>query len=278
MKYYHYTSLDTFFNMLEKSIIMHDKCQVKYIEFWATSINAMNDTAERELYINEFIKRVKQFAESKNTPLTIEQESYLKNMGSDEIYIISFSGKKSYDRLDMWRGYGGNGTGICIGFDFDKVPVFYVSNEGKRLIMEDCYKFETCRYERAEDINIPDNLIQETYDAVTNPMSGCISDTIARAGILARITRESAIHKHVAYISEDEIRMIVPSNGEVFHNKIGSFIKPYVKYQIPISAITDITIGPCIKNSDHIKSIVRMIEKKLGPKVDIKYSSIPYRG
>lgn len=129
-----------------------------------------------------------------------------------------------------------------------------------------------------EDINIPDNLIQETYDAVTNPMSGCISDTIARAGILARITRESAIHKHVAYISEDEIRMIVPSNGEVFHNKIGSFIKPYVKYQIPISAITDITIGPCIKNSDHIKSIVRMIEKKLGPKVDIKYSSIPYRG
>ena len=60
--------------------------------------------------------------------------------------------------------------------------------------------------------------------------------------------------------------------------KIGSFIKPYVKYQIPISAITDITIGPCIKNSDHIKSIVRMIEKKLGPKVDIKYSSIPYRG
>ena len=85
MKYYHYTSLDTFFNMLEKSIIMHDKCLVKYIEFWATSINAMNDTAERELYINEFIKRVKQFAESKNTPLTIEQESYLKNMGSDEI-------------------------------------------------------------------------------------------------------------------------------------------------------------------------------------------------
>lgn len=278
MKYYHYTSLDTFFNMLEKSIVMHDKCLVKYIEFWASSINAMNDTAERELYINEFVKRVKQFAESKNTPLTTEQETCLKNMGSDEIYIISFSGEKSYDKLDMWRGYGGNGTGICIGLDFDKVPVFYTPYEGKRLIMEDGYKFETCIYDRAENINIQDDLIQETYDAVTHPMSGSISDTIARAGILARITRESAIYKHEAYVSEDEVRMIVPSNGEVFHNKVGSFIKPYVKYQIPISAITDITIGPCIKDSDNIKSIARMIKRKLGPQVDIKYSSIPYRG
>ena len=60
--------------MLEKSMVLHNKCLVKYIEFWASSINAMNDTSERELYINEFTKRVKQFAESQNTPLTTEMK------------------------------------------------------------------------------------------------------------------------------------------------------------------------------------------------------------
>jgi len=238
----------------------------------------MNDTSERELYINEFTKRVKQFAESQNTPLTTEQESCLKNMGSDEIYIISFSGERSYDKLDMWRGYGGNGTGICIGFNFRNVPRFYASNDGHTFHMEDVYELKECRYSKPEDITIQDDLIQDTYDAIINTSSRNSADIIRRAGILARITKESAIYKHEAYYSEDEIRMIVPSNGEVYHNKVGSFIKPYVKYQIPISAITDITIGPCIKDSDNIKSIVRMIGRKLGPQVDIKYSSIPYRG
>lgn len=36
------------------------------------------------------------------------------------LYFISFSEQE--DDLTMWRGYGQNGDGISLGFDFDKLP------------------------------------------------------------------------------------------------------------------------------------------------------------
>lgn len=264
--------------MLEKSIVTHENCSAQYIEFWATSINAMNDTTERELYVNEFTKRVKLYAENKNTPLTAEQEIKLKTMGFEDIFIISFSGNKSYDKLDMWRGYGGNGYGICIEFDFDNITRFHKSNNGERLIMEDVYILTPCKYSKPEDILISDKLIQDTYNAIIAPHSPDLTTTLKEVGIRAQITDQSAIYKHVAYESENEYRMIAPSNNRIYHNKVGNFIKPYVKHRIPLCSIVSITIGPCIKESDVVKSIVKMIERILGYDVSIKYSKIPYRG
>ncbi len=280
--FYHYTNFDTFFNMLTHSIIVDKDTQAQYLEFWATWICAMNDTAERDLYIGELLKRVKQYAKDKNAPLTAEQESILQRQISmlDEIYVISLSGPTSVDNIDMWRAYGGNGTGICIGIDFSQVPQIISTNDKNVYQMETSYSVKQCQYCMPDKIKINKGLIEKAYNYLVNShdKNDCES-AVKKAGIIKQITEQAAYYKHPAYKSENEWRIITFSCGdEVLFRKQGNAIKPYIKINIPLSAISSIMIGPCIKNAGETDCVVRMIKRIIGPNISILYSKIPYRG
>lgn len=57
-KLYHYTSIETLYNMLEKSIISDKDTQVRYLNMWATHIKYLNDETERELFTDALKKQL----------------------------------------------------------------------------------------------------------------------------------------------------------------------------------------------------------------------------
>ena len=91
-------------------------------------------------------------------------------------------------------------------------------------------------------------------------------------GYLTNTNINYITYEPVVYIVEDEYRNINHSYGKPKFNKVGNVIKPYMVYPIPVTAISSITIGPCNKNSDIVKGLVRFIKTKLGNNFVIKYS------
>ena len=177
----------------------------------------------------------------------------------------------------MSRGYGGNGCGVCLEFDFSKVPPFYHTNTNIYQ-MEDTYILHKCKYVKPEEIKIEQDLIRQIYEVLNSSEKDDIKSTLTKASIISRIANLSPYYKHVAYESEHEWRFVKHSVKEPKYRKRGDLLIPYITYCIPITAISSITIGPCVKNSDAIKSLTQFIERKLGPEFDIKFSDIPYRG
>jgi hypothetical protein len=278
-KYYHFTSIDTLYNMLTSSLIVVDDTNCKYIEFWATGINALNDTTERDLFVNALIKEVRQYANNKGNTLTSEQEKELGKLCYTDLYVISLTGSNLSvsDELNMWRGYGGNGSGVCIEFDFSKVqPINPIGINAFQ--MEDKYILRECEYLMPEDITLKQDLIMQIYDALFINEKDNMKTTVYMAGIIARIAKLSPYYKHKAYESEHEWRIVKHSLEQPKYRKRGDLVIPYITYRIPVTAITSVKIGPCIKSTFIIDNLVSFIYKKLGPNIEIKYSDIPYRG
>ena len=177
----------------------------------------------------------------------------------------------------MWRGYGGSGHGVCLELDFSKVPTFHATNDS-HYQMENTFRPQKCEYINAEEIEIDKDLIRQLYVELISPDKDYIKKTLAQSSLMSRIQKIAPYYKHKAYESEREWRLVMLSLEEPQYKKIGNIIKPHIIYRIPTSAISSIKIGPCIKDSDSIKSLENFILSKLGKEVEIKYSEIPFRG
>lgn len=95
--------------------------------------------------------------------------------------------------------------------------------------------------------------------------------------IIRKIRDLATVSKHIAYKSEREWRFVCNTNSIPKHIMSNGIIKPYIEIPIPLSAITSITLGPCIKGEYETISVERFIKEILGPDFEIKYSKIPYR-
>lgn len=264
--------------MLEKSIVLNKETGVKYLKFRATHIMALNDFTERELFVRKFVEAVCKYAIAKDEELTSEQYDRLEEMCNIDAYVISLSDSDLYDDLNMWRGYGGNGNGICLEFDFSKIPVFYSSKTSNIFQTENVYLPKQCQYFQPEEINIDSGLVETVYEILKCKNAETDSNAIKQANYITQIAEYSTIYKHIAYKSEKEWRFVVHSLSEPFFSNNGNLIKPHIDFFIPLSAIVSITIGPCINGSNSIKNLEQFIKIKLGPDFAIRYSQIPYRG
>lgn len=277
--FYHYTSIDTLYSMLGNSIVEEKETGNSYLSLWATHINFLNDETERELYVNKLLSDVTNYFTCKNEYPTPQQIEYIKQLCINNIYVISLSSEKLNDDLSMWRGYGANGYGVCIEFDFSKIAPFSWNKDTNMYQTENVYAPQKCIYCKPEEIEIDNDLLEKIYNHLTNNSNvNGLDYTMNEASIITQIMNKIAIYKHEAYIVEDEYRIINHSYGKPKFNKVGNVIKPYMVYPIPVTAISSITIGPCNKNSDIVKGLVRFIKTKLGNNFVIKYSNIPYRG
>lgn len=276
-KFYHFTTIDALVSMLTNSLVIDGGTKQRYLELWATEITALNDTTERDLFVNVLINEVKRYANNQQNRLTEEQEMILGKLCYSDMYVISLSDKELSlaDELNMWRGYGGNGYGACLEFDFSKVQPFY-SVTKDILQLEDAFILRKCEYVTAEEIKIEQELIRLIYRAIDNPEKDYLKKILTEAGVMARVACVSPYYKHKAYESEHEWRIVKHSMEEPkFRTK--AFI-PYITYRIPINAISSIKIGPCVKDTDYTQRLEQFIRKKLGQQIAITYSEIPYRG
>lgn len=119
---YHYTTMDTFISMMEHSLFhQNDNLEPTHLIMWAGHSSFQNDPTECKLYFEGLRKAIENYCLNNSCNL---MEEYDKLINEPErglsLYFISFSEQE--DDLTMWRGYGQNGDGISLGFDFDKLP------------------------------------------------------------------------------------------------------------------------------------------------------------
>ena len=274
-KLYHYTSIETLYNMLEKSIITDKDTQVQYLNMWATHIKYLNDETERDLFTDALKKEVCKYTKKSTTPLNNKQLiKELDNLCDVDSYIISLS--ECQDDLNMWRGYGGNGIGANLEFDFHSIPAFYSTQRNNQYNTECVYRVLKCNYFRPNECKIDESLIKRVshYLLHKKTKNGLNNDEIK---IMRDVRDLATVSKHAAYESEKEWRFVCSPCSIPKHIFSNGVIKPYIEFSIPLSSITSITIGPCIRDEYNSKSIERFIKETLRTNFDIRYSTIPYR-
>lgn len=276
-KYYHYTSISTLYKMFDESLIIDEKTGVRYLLFHASHVSTLNDSSERNMYIQPFMEKVKQYAKDQEENFNSMQEEELRKMCYCDAYVISLSTCK--DDIGMWRGYGGNGNGICFEFDFSKVKPFNKETDSNLNVMEEGVKLMKCNYYSPKGFDIDPTLVMQTYQCLLNHEQDNVKNIIDKAGIIKHITEKAISCKHKAYECEQEYRYVTYNRMPFFlKGEDGVIRKSYVIKAIPLSAITSVIIGPCIKDSRNIVCLEQYLRMKLDKSTNILYSEIPYRG
>lgn len=117
---HHYTTMNTFYNMIEHSLCYEDG-DPKYITMWATHYAHQNDPMECHLFFEGLKNSTFNYTKKNKIEIADEKKQLIQlSWYGLNIFTISFS--KQEDDLTMWRGYGQNGDGISLGFDFSKLP------------------------------------------------------------------------------------------------------------------------------------------------------------
>ena len=256
MKLYHYTSIDTLFAMLEKSIIEDDDTNVKYVEFWARHTSCLKDKSEYKFFIDKLIEKVKEHAQSLNHNFSDDELTILDRINRSHLYTISLT--NNGDSHYMWKEYGGNHDGVCLEIDFDAVPPFYRCKDG-RFVMENAYNsmLTRCEYVQAKDLEVEEDLVKNICQYIIN--KGNV-DIVKGAVMIARLENTAIAYKTMNFAQESEFRFVLGSVEPV----------DYIKHPIPISAITSITLGSSIKDEEKINLITQKITETLGDFVCVK--------
>ena len=279
---YHYTTMNTFYAMMEHSLCYEgEDYHPKYLTMWATHYAHQNDPIECKLFLSGLQKAVKNYANQHNIVLSPEDEQLLYEpwygMG---IYTVSFSEQE--DDLTMWRGYGQNGDGICLGFDFSKLPhlpmahlldyesIGEVSEMDKTILYQND-RPSRCRYVKPHDDYIPN-------DAISRTIENLLSEKKEWRDIIQIGIRDNyaPLFKHYKYEQEKEWRIV--HHGDIPKYRIVNDrdMIPYLEVKISIDCLRKIVIGPFISSKENAMNVKKYLRSK-SIDVDVVESEVPYR-
>lgn len=235
--YYHYCSVDTFFNIMQTSTLR------------LGNPLSMNDYSE----VIWFLKLIKNYADKKERYQNILDkwfliESIIKDI-MQEIqfpYILCLS--KKNDVLSQWRSYADDGKGVAIGTNVDNLLQFSSLLSGKDIIYEPQKQMEMIN-----DKNI-DGLLDEIEKEFSNNNIKNLHNKVRT--LLSYLLSDSIVCKNPEFREEDEYRILcnlVDSNLEkckisgIKFRTNNECILPYREIyfdKIKYSLIENITIGP----------------------------------
>jgi len=238
---------------------------------WATHISYMNDASEMvepfniaEDILEEYWQELKNSGDIDQKRETIVSNFLvdIKKRGGN-ICVVSFC--DDGDLLSLWRGYGEYNSAYSIGFN---VKNLMKDEVWPRFQLNQCIYYPRAQYER------------EVKSFITNYIESVMNDTMKLTNFLDDFTRKAGTMKLDYFKDEKEWRII--SDGPIIsrllsYRKGKSTIIPYYPIKIDISAIAEITIGPC-ENPELAKSAITSFAYNNGLKdVSIKNYDIPYR-
>ncbi|MBD5399126.1 MAG: DUF2971 domain-containing protein [Treponema sp.] len=208
-KLYHYTSKEGFLGIIENKTL------------WASEILYMNDEKETRIpfeICKELLKEDKN-ANAKEEIDHLDEELkklLFKELIGLETYVISFSEKK--DDLNMWRAYGDNASGICMGFNSCELLEALEKNQKIKSM-----KWRKCIYDKQEQKNKIQNLLD--------------SEKINIGRLSEKLREFSTYFKDESFKDEHEYRIIVElntgENRELKKVRAGKDIfVPYYELQI----------------------------------------------
>ena len=120
---YHYCGLDKFYNIIKNNSI------------WLSDLTDTNDSKEL-IWVKEAAERVvTPYIQEKIQPGDTDEfyrHEYVKaflNLVGRQVFCWGFCLSEKDDNLGQWRGYGDDGTGVCIGFDFKALDELMLKRE-----------------------------------------------------------------------------------------------------------------------------------------------------
>lgn len=278
---YHYTSIETL-NAILSGCEHHptrdaksDSIDSHRIKLWATHWMYLNDPTEYKYFFDELRDYIRD-----NKDLCTYRDSFdstfdfAKRIGGMP-YVISLS--KAKDNLEMWRSYAGNGTGVAIGFDKNRLYAEICKTD-----LDDKYnsvKMYDCRYLEKDQIKNECNKLRDYLLSVLSK-----SEKNGGDYNLIHLVESLIVFKHPCYFNEREARIVLfdysPVGRGVKFRTVNDLIIPYREVSIPISCIREIILGPCadvVKNKESISMKLTSKNSKLAETIYIDHSPIPYR-
>lgn len=276
--------MNTFSAMMEHSLCYEEDEDLhpKFLKMWATHYAYQNDPTECILFFNELRKEVyKKIIDS------TEEQKKLTDAPSpfDNIYLISFSEQE--DDLTMWRGYGQDGDGISLGFDFSQLPNdqlmrliapddlknYNAKNESEGHVLLRSEAPQPCLYVNPNSFSIGDQALKRTLKNLEEEKTD-FKDVVQNI-----INAEYApLFKHYKYEAEREWRIIRRGDMPVYQLSSNIFI-PHIEIKIAIACLKKIIVGPCQSSEEAVRNIkMYMLSKGLDiSDIDVELSKIPYR-
>lgn len=276
---YHYTTMNTFYNMIEHSLCYEEgDIHPKYITMWATHYAFQNDPTECQLFFEGLKAGILDYTKKNNIALNDKEKELTQHPQYNlNIFTISFS--KQEDDLTMWRGYGQNGDGISLGFDFSKLPStlpmygadckerkYWSESEPTYLLYDEIKK---CEYVDTNNIKIAEEACNKTLKNIFNKDEW----TDVKQAIINNAY--APIYKNKKYEAEGEYRIIkhqIMPQYRLADNKLVL----YIKINIPIECLKRIIVGPCQSSSEVVMRIKSFLWTKCFD-TEVIISAIPYR-
>lgn len=275
--------MDTFHSMMEKSLCCDENNYPEYLTMRASNYAKQNDPTECKLFFNALLKKVKQYMQERNIVLSPENERLLREPPYGmNLFTVSFSEQE--DDLTMWRGYGQNGDGISLGFDFSELPdppmAYCICGikdyDPPKADTEILYKHNCpiqCKYVRPDEDFLDNDIIKKTVDNLMSTERGL--NDIAQ-GMLS--FDKAPKYKHYKYAQEKEYRIIRTSQDIKYQMKNDKLLKTYIEIKIAISCLKKIIVGPCqAYNSKMNAYMISNYLSKKGLSIEVVESEIPYR-
>jgi len=277
----HYCSLDTFVK-----IVIGKK-------LWLSNVFCMNDYEEHRWFrrlVRTVAKEMVDSGEVSQDELRkglVRGDSIL-DIGAEmfgdgvntwkQVYCVSFS--KAGDSLSEWRAYGDGGQGVAIGFRRDYLEESAQKwSPGDTQVVDVLYDDQSQRDAARQVVLIAANkwdLLGEDADKV-EPKIGCFWATVA-------LFRESASHKSLAFVDENEVRLVYCHSRfkerSPHYRAKGGMLIPY--FEIPITPeeqpILKVVCGPTnyfLQNQRFIGDMLH--ENNYGAGIEVMQSKASYR-
>ena len=239
--YYHYCSVDTFFNIMQTSTIR------------LGNPLSMNDSAEI-IWLLELLKNY--VAKNKNCAEILKQWNLIKQMINKLLQKIDvpfiFCLSKGNDVLSQWRSYADDGKGVAIGIDVNRL--LKLDTEllvGKDIIYDDKEQMKLLEQKKLDDSL--DDFIEELEMALQGENETEIYSKVRK--VASYILNEAIICKNPAFEEEREFRILcLPSKvseksmvSEIKFRSNNEQILPYREIYFDgyvHEIIQNITIGP----------------------------------
>ncbi len=279
--YYHYTTMDGLFGIID------DKC------VRATHIEYLNDPSEDKYFKDILDDYLNRNSNAKKIHNILYNEWYGANFDAKEKFIVSFS--KSSDALPMWNFYA-KGNGVNIGLNLKKVvnrlqkkkifvqKIEMIYTEKKQLKYLKTFFNKYLVLSENVEKNVKKLFVLESMDGIKFGEKTQERYEKMQDSILCYMNEYDLLKKrfkHIAYSNEEEIRLIVEYDEDI--NRIrhrttrNGLVIPFIEIQLELNnELAEVWLHP-LQSELASKGVFHFLENHLIQDVKIERSRIPFR-
>jgi len=267
---YHYTALDGLLGILDDEVL------------WATGIRYLNDTSEFQAGLKAVFDLMNRELLEAQGKSVVDKYAPLIRQSAESIFTASFSKEPTGDDLSQWRAYGGEHSGVSLGFSpqyLRKVGLHFLKDK-KDSEWDGANEDPLIECKYYKDRNYP-----EEDAEIKNRITEIVAQEKESTKALS-FARYAATLKHEKFVAEKEWRILLVQAGgsvpdAVEFRRVRSLVVPYVC--IPLAwdgqriEIDRIVVGPT-PHTEQAKQSVEMLLRRSKVKFGgVVESRVPYR-